>query len=88
MSIFANSWINFELFQITFPLVSAITSGNGEFIRVLFAAVSTVSVRSLMCSESSAFLLLFARLSTSIQKVPDMGKIPFGNQNYRNRIIL
>ena len=61
MSTFANSCMNFELFQIIFPSVSIITSGNGEFINVLLAAVSTVSVKSFICAESSAFLLLLVQ---------------------------
>ena len=59
MSIFSNSVTNFSLFQITFPFVSIITSGNGEFINVVFAVVFTFSVRSFNCSDNSAFLFLF-----------------------------
>ena len=60
MSIFANSDTNLELLQITFPVVSNITSGNGEFIKLVFAAESNVSVKS--CSVSLIWLLflLFA----------------------------
>ena len=53
----ANSLINFVLFHIILPSVSSITKGNGEFISVLLAALSTSNVKSCICSESSAFLL-------------------------------
>ena len=58
MSIFANSDTNLELLHITFPVVSNITSGNGEFIKLVFAAESTVIVRSCNDSDNSFFLLL------------------------------
>ena len=58
----SNSLTNFSLFQIMFPFVSIIASGNGEFIKVVLAVVFTFIVRSLSCSESSAFLLLFDQI--------------------------
>ena len=59
VSIFANSLIKLLLFQIIFPFVSKTTNGNGELIIVLCAALSTLTVSSLICSEISVFLLLF-----------------------------
>jgi len=46
ISISSNSVANFELFHTTFPSVSNIINGNGEFIKLVFAAESTVSVKS------------------------------------------
>ena len=45
-------------FHIILPLVSAIKSGNGEFINDLFDTLSTLKLSSFICSDSSAFLLL------------------------------
>ena len=61
MSISSNSVANFELFHTTFPSVSNMISGNGEFIKLVFAAESTVSVKSCNVSDISLFLLLFAK---------------------------
>ena len=61
ISILANSDTNFELFHTTFPSVSIIISGNGEFIKLVLAAESTVSVKSCNVSDISLFLLLFAK---------------------------
>ena len=38
---FANSETNLALLHTMFPSVSSITSGKGEFIKLVFAAVST-----------------------------------------------
>ena len=57
----SNSDANFELFHTTFPSVSNIINGNGEFIKLVFAAESTVSVKSCSVSDISLFLLLFAK---------------------------
>ena len=46
ISTFANSDENFELFHIILPFVSNIIKGNGEFIKLVFAAESTVKVSS------------------------------------------
>ena len=59
ISIFANSDINLELLHTTFPSVSKIIRGNGEFIRLVFAAESTVIVKSCKVSDISLFLFLF-----------------------------
>ena len=64
----SNSVTNFSLFQIIFPFVSTIASGNGEFIKVVFAVVFTFNVKSLSCSDSSAFLLLSVQLVYAIIK--------------------
>ena len=60
ISIFANSVINFELLHTIFPSVSNINRGNGALIKLLFAAESTVNVKSCNCSDISLLLLLFA----------------------------
>ena len=46
MSIFANSETNFVLLQIMFPSVSTIINGNGEYIKLFFAAELTFKVKS------------------------------------------
>ena len=55
--------MNFELFHITLPLDSKIINGNGEFIKLLFAAVSTDNVKSCNVLEISLFLLLFDNMN-------------------------
>ena len=59
MSILANSEANLELFQTTLPSVSSITKGNGALIKLVFAAESTVILKSCRVSDISLFLLLF-----------------------------
>ena len=58
ISTFINSLTNVLLLHITFPFVSAIIRGNGEFIKVVFAALSPLKVKSFMWFDNSDFLFL------------------------------
>ena len=61
MSTFTNSDTNLELFHTTLPSVSKIINGNGELIKLVLAAESTVNVKSCKVSDISLFLLLLAK---------------------------
>ena len=58
ISTFINSLTNVLLLHITFPFVSAIIRGNGEFIKVVFAALSPLKVKSFIWFDNSDFLFL------------------------------